>query len=76
MGFLSGVSRDFLKEPAIIVMIICMLYVIAVPILSFFMDFWFAFIIISVMLFLGWLAVKTVFNDQGKVSRGRMNNVP
>jgi len=76
MSFLKGLASDFLREPMIMVIIIMVFYIIAVPLLSFFLDFWFALILITVILFLGWLAVKTVYKDRNQVARGRMNNVP
>jgi len=76
MGFFSGFGSELKKEPLVILMFIGLIYIIAMPLLSFFLDMWVAFLIITVILVLGWLAVQTVYKDQNKISRGRLNNVP
>ncbi len=76
MSFFNNALSGLGKEPIILLFGIMVVYIVVVPILSFFMDFWFAFILISVIIILGWLAVSTVFKDQNKIGRGRLTNVP
>lgn len=76
MGFFNSASSEIGKEPMFVVLIILLIYVVTVPILSFFMDFWFVFLLVTVMLILGWFAVKTVYSGQGKIGKGGLTNVP
>ena len=76
MSFLKDAFSGLGKEPMVLLFLIFVVYIIIVPILSFFMDFWFVLIIVTVILVLGWIAVKTVYKDQNKVGRGRLTNVP
>lgn len=76
MGFVNTALSEISHEPIVLLFGIFVVYIIVVPILSFFMDFWFAFIILTVILILGWLAVNTVFKGQSKIGRGRLTNVP
>lgn len=76
MSIFKGMGGDLLREPMVILIIVGILYLVAIPLLSFFIDFWFAIFIITVMLILGWIAVSTVFKDRGKVQKGRLTNVP
>lgn len=76
MGLASNILSGLTKEPIILLFGIFVIFIIVVPLLTFFLDFWFALVIVIVIVVLGWLAVKTVFGDQDKVRRGRLNNVP
>ncbi len=76
MEFFKNALSGLSQEPMFLLMGLFVVYLIVVPILSFFLDFWFVVILITVILVLGWFAVSTVYKDQNKIGRGRLNNVP
>ncbi len=76
MGIFNNALSGLVKEPMVMLLGLFVIYIIVVPILSFFLDFWFVLISITVILILGWIAVKTVYSGQNKIKGGRLTNVP